>query len=265
MTAAFLVYSGLFVVFVGLISLVKPIFLLRIRTRGAGAVLLGAGIALAVFGLTVPAPLEREAVPRTRLDEFAPAWQFHEVHEIRVQAPPDRVYETVREVTAREILFFRLLTWIRSPRLPGGESTESILNAPERKPILDVALRSGFVLLADEPGSEIVFGTIQGGPAPGLSSREPEAFLAFDRPGFWKGVMNFRLEKVDGVGTRLSTETRVFAIDASARRRFAAYWRIIYPGSAIIRRMWLRAIKRRAERESADRRSRVETRVPASC
>ena len=32
----------------------------------------------------------------------------------------------------------------------------------------------------------------------------------------------------------------------AARRRFAAYWRVIYPGSAIIRRMWLRAIERRA-------------------
>jgi len=25
------------------------------------------------------------------------------------------------------------------------------------------------------------------------------------------------------------------------------YWRVIYPGSALIRRMWLRAIKKRAE------------------
>ena len=28
------------------------------------------------------------------------------------------------------------------------------------------------------------------------------------------------------------------------RRRFAGYWRVIYPGSALIRRMWLRAIIR---------------------
>jgi hypothetical protein len=40
--------------------------------------------------------------------------------------------------------------------------------------------------------------------------------------------------------------THVFATD-TARRRFALYWRIIYPGSAFIRRMWLQAIKRRAE------------------
>jgi len=32
----------------------------------------------------------------------------------------------------------------------------------------------------------------------------------------------------------------------STRRRFAGYWRIIYPGSALIRRMWLRAVARRA-------------------
>ena len=30
--------------------------------------------------------------------------------------------------------------------------------------------------------------------------------------------------------------------------RFALYWRVIYPGSALIRRMWLRALRLRAER-----------------
>lgn len=58
--------------------------------------------------------------------------------------------------------------------------------------------------------------------------------------------MNF-LVTPDGPGRSVvSTETRVFANSPSARRRFAAYWRVIYPGSAIIRRMWLRAIERRA-------------------
>jgi hypothetical protein len=38
----------------------------------------------------------------------------------------------------------------------------------------------------------------------------------------------------------------VFANSSGARRRFAVYWRLIYPGSAIIRRMWLGAIERRA-------------------
>ncbi len=58
--------------------------------------------------------------------------------------------------------------------------------------------------------------------------------------------MSFLVEP-NGAGSLVTTETRVFATDDSARRRFAAYWRVIYPGSALIRRMWLRAIQRRAE------------------
>ena len=66
--------------------------------------------------------------------------------------------------------------------------------------------------------------------------------------------MNFRMEDEGGGWTRLTTETRIYATDASARRRFAAYWRLIYPGSALIRRTWLRAIRERAEGPvSADR------------
>ena len=58
--------------------------------------------------------------------------------------------------------------------------------------------------------------------------------------------MNFMVT-ADGPGRSLvSTETRVFANSPSARRQFATYWRLIYPGSAIIRRMWLRAVRKRA-------------------
>lgn len=37
------------------------------------------------------------------------------------------------------------------------------------------------------------------------------------------------------------------AADPRATRAFAAYWRMIHPGSALIRVMWLRAIRLRAE------------------
>jgi hypothetical protein len=57
-----------------------------------------------------------------------------------------------------------------------------------------------------------------------------------------KMAIGWRLE-----GTVLSTETRVLATDAAARRRFRRYWLAIRPFSGLIRRVWLRAIKRRAE------------------
>ena len=59
--------------------------------------------------------------------------------------------------------------------------------------------------------------------------------------------MNFRVAAEDRGGSALSTETRIYANTPSALRQFAVYWRVIHPGSDIIRRMWLRAIKRRAE------------------
>jgi hypothetical protein len=60
--------------------------------------------------------------------------------------------------------------------------------------------------------------------------------------------MNFRVSPDGPHASIVSTETRVFAGSAPTRRRFAAYWRVIYPGSALIRRMWLRAIERRSMR-----------------
>jgi hypothetical protein len=48
----------------------------------------------------------------------------------------------------------------------------------------------------------------------------------------------------------LGIRSRRAATDPSARRKFAVYWRFIYPGSAIIRHSMLAAIRRRAERES---------------
>src|SRR5262249_31840040 len=48
--------------------------------------------------------------------------------------------------------------------------------------------------------------------------------------------------------TVFRTEPRVYATDSATRRAFARYWRVIYLGSSLIRRMWLRAVRKRAER-----------------
>ncbi len=64
-------------------------------------------------------------------------------------------------------------------------------------------------------------------------------------------AMNFVVAPDGSGGSLLSTETRVCAGDEGARRRFKLYWRMIYPGSALIRRMWLDAIRRRATAPAA--------------
>lgn len=186
-------------------------------------------------------PLARE------LDRVTPAFQFGERHATTVNATPERVYRAIREVTASEIFLFRLLTRIRRLGRPGPES---VLNAPEHLPLLDVATRTTFLTLADGP-REIVVGTVviapRGTPRP--STPAEFADLA-GREGYALATMNFAIDpRADGLACALSTETRVYATDELSRRRFASYWRFINLGSAFIRVMWLRAIKRRAEAE----------------
>lgn len=240
----FLVDLGLVAALIGLLSVVKPVRSLGMTSRRRGVVLLGSGVALAVVGATLPCRLHDATGSHARLDDFLPAYHFHEVHSLAVHAPPDRVFAAIHAVTAREIRFFRTLTWIRSPHF--GKRRESILTPSPAEPILDVATRNGFLLLAEEPDRELVVGTVLGPPLK-VDQPRPSAFRAFDRPGYAKAAMNFLVEEQGGGWSRVSTETRVVATDPVAQRRFAAYWRVIYPGSALIRRMWLQAIKRRAE------------------
>ncbi|MBZ5705701.1 MAG: hypothetical protein LAN63_10125 [Acidobacteriia bacterium] len=240
------VYTGFAVILVGVVSLVKPLRWVGIRKRSRGLLVTVGGFCLTAAGMNLPAPELRVAAAQNQLDQFIPVYQFHEFHSMRVAAPKERVYRAIKEVRVDEIRLFRTLTWIRRMGRPGPES---VLNAPERQPLLEVVTHTGFLLLAEEPNQEIVVGTLVAVP-PGWRPKPnptPEDFRAVRVPGFALAVMNFHLED-DGVGgTLLTTETRVYATDAGTRRRFARYWRVIYPGSALIRRMWLRAVQRRAE------------------
>jgi hypothetical protein len=239
-------YAGLAAAFLGLLAVLRPIRTLRL-TRARGASLAAAGLAVAVIGLLSPVPEHRVAQPVTRLDEFAPVYHFVEVHSTQVMASPEVVHRAARDVTAGEIPVFQLLTWIRRF---GRSGSENILNVPDDAAILDVATRTGFLLLADDAPREILIGTVVLAPDGWTRADAPtaEAFKTLRGPGFATAAMNFLVTPDPSGGVRLSTETRVHATDSASRRRFGIYWRVIYPGSALIRRGWLRAIRLRAER-----------------
>jgi hypothetical protein len=181
------------------------------------------------------------------LDEFLPAYDFNEVHSARVAAPPGHVLAAARAVTAREVPLLVVLMALR--RLPAAVRRRRLALAFRSldRPLLTGLTHGGFVTLADRP-DELVFGVIgrfwtaDGGVLP-VSA---EGFGAFEEPGFAKAVVNFHVREVAG-GTLLSTETRIRGTDEAAKRTFRRYWRVVMPGSAAIRRAWLRAIKKRAE------------------
>jgi len=179
----------------------------------------------------------------SRLAEFAPVWQFREVHRLLIEAAPERVYRAIKTVTARDIRFFRALTWLRRLGRPGPLG---VLNPAPDLPLLEVATQSGFLLLADEPGREVVVGTVVIAPPGAARSVTAEQYRKLAGSGWAKATMNFLIER-RGAGCLVTTETRVQATDDRTRRRFRVYWTLIYPGSTLIRRMWLRPLERRGE------------------
>jgi len=244
MAGSAIVYLGLIVAAAGLALVVKPIRRLRVTTRWRACGVAGAGALLACLGLILPAPESRITHVQTRLDEFMPVWQFSEFHTIDVAAPPARVFEVMNRVRPDEIRLFRTLIAIRSGGQPPPQNIQKAIASYES--LHDIAIHSSFVVLADDPPRESVVGTIIRRP-PG--SREPLTPTIFHKalpPGYSLAAMNTLVTPDGSGGSRVSTETRVFANSAAERRRFAVYWRVIYPGSALIRRMILRAIRLRA-------------------
>ena len=184
------------------------------------------------------------------LDGFLPSYDFEEVHDIEVRAAPADAYRAIREVTPADVPLLRALFRIRSA--PARRRLGSRIPFGSPDPLIEQALRGGFVLLAEDPGRELALGTVgqfwrigTGIPLPLADAR---AFLTFDRADHAKAVLGFSVAPIPGGGTLVGTRTRVWVPDRGARRRFALYWRVIRPASGVIRRNWLRAIKQRAER-----------------
>jgi hypothetical protein len=222
---SYLFWAGAILMVAGLASLVRPLRILLIRTRRVAAITVLAGVAVSACALSCPFRLAH-ADQRSALDRLMPDYHFNEVHSVRVQASPALALRAMDEVTLEDLKVYRVLTGARElavGRVPHFTGME--------RPLMETLASGLFPQLAEEPGREVVLG----GPV--------------EFPGGKVMVaLNVRAEDVGGGWTRLTTETRVLGPDAVSARDFAHYWRIIYPGSAIIRQMWLNAAVSRIER-----------------
>jgi hypothetical protein len=246
MLDSYFVYLGFAFAFFGLISMIRPLRFVFIRKRLTGLFVFAFGIVLSVGVALLPYGEKRATTANTKLDEWMPRWQVDERHAVEIAAPPDKVFASIHAVRADEILLFRTLVAIRRC---GTTGQESILNPPEEQPLLDVATRTSFILLTDDAPREIVVGTVISAPreARATGNLEPALFRRNLRPGVALATMNFLVAPNGRAGSTVTTETRIYANTPAVLRRFGVYWRIIHPGSDIIRRMWLRAIAQRAE------------------
>jgi hypothetical protein len=188
-----------------------------------------------------------------QLDNALPNYDVRERHSITVKADPGTVLDEILRMTPRDVPVMVVLMALRSlPSLLLGRGALGVGG----RPIVQQFERAGFVRLGTAE-DELVLGAVGRfwRPSGGLRRVSAEGFAAFAEPGWAKGAVNFRVVR-EGDHTLLSTETRVLATDAAARRSFRHYWRLIYPGSAVIRIAWLRAIRRSAERAQPAKASR---------
>jgi hypothetical protein len=148
------------------------------------------------------------------IDDVLPRYDAHELHSVASA-------RTIDEALASPIAadpFVRLLFRLR--------------RIPVHGTIGELLARMRFEELA-RTEQELVLGAAGTPWRPGGGLRR----FAEAEPGSVRVVVNFI-----GDGERLSTETRVQAVDDAARRAFLRYWRIVGPFSALIRRRWLKQI-----------------------
>jgi hypothetical protein len=196
------------------------------------------------------------------IDKYLPKYDFTEVHAIKIKATPEVVYRAMMDTTLEEIHgFVRFLFNLRAlPEKLAGRK-ENPLASPlktNQKSLLAQMLDSNFVKIEEQAPREIVFGLIvpgsigrvwQKSSAQILKFSSAAEFLAFKNPAFLHVIANFTLADAPEPGyVIIRTESRTKGLSEKARTSFRPYWWVIRPWSGLIRRLWLKAIKHRAEK-----------------
>jgi hypothetical protein len=200
------------------------------------------------------------------LDELMPTYDVVERHRTLVRAEPEIVYAAIREADlaggplATVLMTVRLIPaavigFLRSPR----QAVREVRARSERrskgggKVHLADFERSGFRVLAERAPEELVIGllgkfwTPRGGLRPDVSADD---FRTGPPHGLALAGWNFTVTRRADALAELATETRVWCAP-DARTNFRAYWLAVRPGSGLIRREMLRAIRREAESNDA--------------
>ena len=164
------------------------------------------------------------------LDSFLPRFDVNETHSVSLACDAERALELA----------------LTAPAAP-GRLVAALFRArglPPSAPVQGLFHRMGFDTLSSST-TEVVLGACgtPWRPSGGLGP------FADPRPGTVRVATDIRATPVEG-GCILSTETRVLAVDAAARRAFRRYWVVVGPFSALIRRRWLRAAQDATRRDA---------------
>lgn len=163
------------------------------------------------------------------LDELMPVWDTETKASRIIHAPAPRVWLAARAMGIRTLLPVRLLLNLRE--LPSRLS---------RRPLEE------FSVVAETPGVEVVRAIC--GPLwafrGNILDLPPQEIPGFQQPGYTKAYWSFHVEVLSPNCKGLTTITRTYSTSPEAREKFLAYWRMVGPVAAAMRRYMLSVIDR---------------------
>jgi len=199
------------------------------------------GVTWARYGrVSRPDPDDQDAL----LDRFMPVSDVVERHHTDVAAPAAVTLEVAQDMSLFDLPIVRAVFKGRELILRAGPG------AQPRRGLLEEVLSLGWVILAETPGREIVFGAVTKPWEANVTFRSlpEEAFRAFNEPDYVKIVWTLRADAIGATRSIFRTETRAIATDRSARAKFRRYWSFLSPGIILIRWLMLGPLKAEAER-----------------
>ncbi len=220
---------------------------------GAAAYAAHAGVTWLRYGCVRALKGSEDADPL--LDQFMPTYEVAERHSIRTGAPAATAFAAACDLDLQRSRTIRAV--IRTRELVLGSKPQ---DTEIPKTLLAMAKATGWSVLAEIPGREVVVGSVtQPWAADVVFHAIPsEEFTAFHKPGWVKIAWIFQADAISSNESIVRTETRVATTDPAAREKFRRYWAFVSPGIRLIRRSALRMVKQEAERRHSE-----ESRAPA--
>ena len=219
----------------------------------AAAAGLGLGVAsyaayAAVTWATYGRPQHRTRENESLLDIFVPQPDVAIRHVLPVNAPADLTFDVACRSDLGASPIVKAL--FKTRELIVGRPPETIVPTGT---LVEQLQAFGWVVLAEVPGREIVFGAVTQPWKADAAFRSVAAddFASFNEPGYVKIAWTLRADPQGAFASTVRTDTRVATTDAASRRNFRCYWAAFLPGIKLIRVVMLRHIKRAAERDVA--------------
>lgn len=233
-------WMGVIIIVVGLISLIHPLLFLFIMNRTFAVFVVFVGVLVSATSLLCPVKIKHSTTHNQKEDELLPEYAFNEVHEVQVKASVEKAKQILQITGVKDIPAVLLLMKIRGIADEDVDMSDRAAKSNVSSDTVSTPDFNFFVVAPDEWITRMILKSTmitidRKKPAPPEIS-SLQQFASFNESGYVKVTANFRFIPMDTNNTLLTTETRVKGITQKDNRTFGYYWRIIYPGSAIIRR-----------------------------